>query len=80
MSGEETKTKYYIFKCRNIACKEIITVKFSSSQNNSFSEILSMVHQYEKLNGNIDSVNVNCPSCRQIYHFKIDEGIKEISK
>jgi len=78
MTGVEKKTKYYIFKCRNIACKEIITVKFFSPRKNSSYEIPSIVHQNARMNENMGNINISCPSCMHMYHFQIDEGIKEI--
>jgi hypothetical protein len=80
MLSKETIIKYYIFKCLNIACKEIFPVQFFSSQMNSSSGISLMVLYAEGLNENMVSVDAKCPFCRRINHFQINESIKEISE
>jgi hypothetical protein len=80
MSGEESKTRFYIFKCHNITCKEIIPVQFFLSHKNTSPGIFFVIPQNEGLNEGLASVDAKCPFCRKINHFRINESIKEISK
>jgi hypothetical protein len=80
MQGEGSKISYFMFKCVNITCKEIIPVKFFSSQMNSSPKTIFIIRQRERLNENMASVDAKCPFCKRMHHFKINESIKEIGE
>jgi len=75
-----TTIKYYIFKCLNIACNEIIPVQFFSSKDNSSFGSLRQIQWAEGVNENLTSVDAKCPFCKKIHNFQINQNIREISK
>jgi hypothetical protein len=78
MLDEESKASYYMFKCRNFACKEIISVQFFLTRQNLSIGIFPMASNHE-IDNDIPRVDAKCPFCKRMNNFQINESVKEIS-
>ncbi len=81
LPDEEIKTRYYIFKCRYPACKEIIPVEFIVTRQNLSAGVFRLKKEDRGggLSDDMADIEARCPFCNCINHFQIKDSIKEIS-
>jgi len=78
MNNEESKCRYYIFKCRYPGCKEHIPAEFFCPRSN-FTAQPSLWENHAKLRNDL-AVDVPCPFCRLLNQFQLKEHVKEINR
>jgi hypothetical protein len=77
--NEESKCRYYLFKCRYPGCNEHIPTKFFYPRSN-FSSQPPLWDNHAKWHYDLAVVDVPCPFCRLLNQFQVRERLKEISR
>jgi phage FluMu protein Com len=76
--NEESKCRYYIFKCRYPGCNEHIPAEFFCPRSNAAQPPLWENHA--KWHNDLAVIDVHCPFCRLLNQFQVREHVKEISR
>jgi hypothetical protein len=77
--NEESKCRYYIFKCRYPGCNEHIPSEFFCSRSNPTAHP-PLWENHVKWHNDLAVVDVPCPFCRLLNQFQVREHVKEISR